>query len=135
MSMSSVEKYTGGWERGDEQEVELMQSLAEQSGSGLEIVGFLIYLLEHTKNIDFREYILARRVIGFMSRLNIKACSTAATTCCRRIAYNLELASDQLHRIVNLASLEKPQARFIHYDLGAGAVARFKHRIVFWRDH
>ena len=47
--------------------------------------------------------------------LDIKARSTATATRCRWIPDYLELASYQLHRKVNAATLQQFQARLIHH--------------------
>lgn len=49
---------------------------------------------------------------------NIKARPAATTTRCTRIVHNLELAPNQLRRVVNCASRQKFKRGLIHHELG-----------------
>ena len=65
--------------------------------------------------------------------LDVEASTTTTATCRRRISDNLELASNQLHRIVNLTSFQQLKTGLVHDNLGAGAVAGFEDSIIFGR--
>ena len=65
--------------------------------------------------------------------LDVKASTTTTATCRRRVSNNLELAPNQLHRIVNLASFQQLKTGLVHDNLGAGAVAGFEDSVIFGR--
>jgi len=49
------------------------------------------------------------------SRLDIETRTATAATLCPRYTCHLELTSDKLHGVVDLAALQKLQARFVHH--------------------
>lgn len=64
---------------------------------------------------------ISHQIVVEYSR-DIEACATATATFRARYACDLELASDQLHGIINIAALEKFQAWLVHDNLGIVAV-------------
>lgn len=74
----------------------------------------------HYVESNFQDHItasLSAAVVPLSSKLDIKTGPAATTARRQGVIDNLELAPNQLHRVVDLASLQQLQARTIHDNL------------------